>query len=341
VGPESAGAEPGPACYGRGGEEPTVTDADLMLGFLTPAAFLGGAMRLEPARAEAVIAKRVAEPLGFTPVRAAAGIVRVVSANMGTALSICAAEKGLDLRRFSLFAFGGAGPVHAAMLAGEVGIRVIVVPPSAGVLSALGCAIAPLSFDYAASYKLVVDHLELDRVNALLAGMQAEGLATARKATRDAPVVRRSADLRYLGQRYEVNVPLPDRPLTTADIGPLRDRFNRTYRRRYGREIREVPVEAVTFRVNVTSPSGRGGIPRWPRPRGRASLRERRAVHFANGWTRACPVYDRYALAPGTTLRGPLVVEERESTTIVPPGARLDVDDTLNLVITLGSGALR
>ncbi len=341
VGPDSAGAEPGPASYGRGGEEPTVTDADLLLGFLAPAAFLGGAMPLQPERAEASITKRVAEPLGLTPAKAAAGIVRVVSANMATALSIYAAEKGLDLRRFALFAFGGAGPVHAAALAADVGIGVILVPPSAGVLSALGCAIAPLSFDYAASYKRVVDHLDLDRVNALLAGMEAEGVATARKATRDVPVVRRSADLRYLGQRYEVNVPLPDRPLTTADLEPLRDRFNETYRRRYGREIPEVPVEVVTFRVNVMSPSGRRGIPRWPRARGRAPLRARRAVHFADGWTRACPVYDRYALSPGTALGGPAVVEERESTTVVPPGARLHVDDALNLVITLGKGARR
>lgn len=341
VGPESAGAEPGPACYGRGGDEPTVTDADLALGFLDPAAFLGGAMPLLPARAEAVIAKRVAEPLGLLPIEAAAGIVRVVTANMGTALSIYAAEKGLDLRRFTLFAFGGAGPVHAAALAASVGIGEVVVPPSAGVLSALGCAIAPLSFDYAASYKLVVDQLDFDRINTLLAAMEAEGLAAVKEATRDTPVVRRSVDLRYLGQRYEVNVPLPDRPLTAGDIGPLRARFDEIYRGRYGREIHDVPVEAVTFRLNVASPPARDAVPRWPRPRGRRGLRAHRAVHFAGSWTRACPVYERYALAPGTTLRGPAVVEERESTTIVPPSARLHVDAALNLVITLREGAAR
>src|SRR5439155_15464425 len=211
---------------------------------------------------------------------AAGGIIRVVTANMAMALSISAAEKGLDLRRFTLFAFGGAGPVHAAALAAAVGIREVVVPPSAGVLSALGCAIAPLSFDHASSYKRVVGGLEVDRVNRLLAAMEAEGRAALGEATPDRPQIQRSVDLRYLGQRYEVNVPLPARALAAADIGPLTGRFNRMYRRRYGREIEGVPVEAVTFRVNVAAPPARGALPRWPRPAGGDALRGRRPVHF-------------------------------------------------------------
>ena len=341
VGPDSAGAEPGPACYGRGGDEPTVTDADVVLGYLSPEAFLGGAMRLDRVRAEAVIGKRVAEPLGLRPVEAAAGIVRVVTAGMGTALSVYAAEKGLDLRRFTLFAFGGAGPVHATALAASVGIAEVVVPPSAGVLSALGCAIAPLSFDYAASYKLVVERLDLARVNALLAGMEKEGRAALAGAEAGAPVIRRSVDLRYLGQRYEVNVPLPDRPLVARDLATLGERFNQMYRQRYGRDIRGVPIEAVTFRVGVGSGRARDGVPRWPRPGRGSALRARRPVHVAGRWIRACPVYDRYALAPGTTLRGPAIVEERESTTVVPPGARLSVDADLDLVIALAGGRRR
>ncbi len=338
VGPESAGAEPGPACYGRGGSEPTVTDADLVLGYLGAEAFLGGAMRLDPARAEAVVARAIAEPLALRPVEAAAGIVRVVTANMGTALTVSAAEKGLDLRRFTLFAFGGAGPVHAAGLAASAGIREVVVPPSAGVLSALGCAIAPLSFDLAASYKLVIDRLDMARASALLDAMEGEGLAAMKAATLERPVVQRSVDLRYLGQRYEVNVPLPSRPLRPADIGLLRTRFHELYRRRYGRDIRDVAVEAVTFRVNVASRPIHRGLPRWPTTSGASALRGRRPVHFAGRWVRACPVYDRYALRPGTRIPGPAVVEERESTTIVPPGARLSVDADLNLVVTLRAG---
>jgi N-methylhydantoinase A/oxoprolinase/acetone carboxylase beta subunit len=336
VGPDSAGAEPGPACYGRGGDEPTVTDADVALGFLSPSAFLGGAMRLDPARAEAVIKKRLAEPLGLRPIDAAAGVVRVVTANMGTALSVYAAEKGLDLRRFTLFAFGGAGPVHAVGLAASVGIGEVVVPPSAGVLSALVCAIAPLSFDYATSYKLVVDRLDLARVNAMLASMGTEGLAAVKGAGVVAPVIERSVDLRYLGQRYEVNVPLPAQALSARGVGPLAARFNEMYRRRYGREIRDVPIEAVTFRVRVGSPPARNDVPRWSQTAGHTPLRERRSVHFQGGWVRSCPVYDRYALPSGARLRGPAVVEERESTTVVTPAASFYVDQDLNLVITLG-----
>jgi N-methylhydantoinase A/oxoprolinase/acetone carboxylase beta subunit len=339
VGPASAGAEPGPACYGRGGTEPTVTDADLALGYLSPEGFLGGTMHLDRKRAEAAIAGRIAEPLGLGSTEAAAGIIRVVTASMGTALSVYAAEKGLDLRRFTLFAFGGAGPVHAAGLAAAVGIREIVIPPAAGVLSALGCAIAPLSFDHAASYKIVLDQLDVARANALLGSMETEGLAAIKRATREAPVIHRSVDLRYLGQRYEVNVPLPVRALRAADVRLIQARFHDLYRRRYGREIRGVAVEAVTFRVRVASPSRRRGLPRWARPGVDATHRGRRPVHFPDRGVADCPVFDRYALSPGAVMRGPAVVEERESTTVVPPRSRLRVDRDLNLVIELGGGA--
>lgn len=231
--------------------------------------------------------------------------------------------------------------MHAAALAAEVGIAEVIVPPSAGVLSALGCAIAPLSFDYAASYKLVVDRLDLGRANSLLAAMEAEGRAALGSASERTPVIRRSVDMRYLGQRYEVNVPLPARPLSARDLPPLRQRFNALYRRRYGRDIRDVPVEAVTFRVRVAVALARGGVPRWPRPGAAAPLRGHRAVYFGGTWMRACPVYDRFALPPGTRLRGPAIVEERESTAVVPPGARLAVDDDLNLVLTVGRGIRR
>jgi N-methylhydantoinase A/oxoprolinase/acetone carboxylase beta subunit len=339
VGPASAGAEPGPACYGRGGTEPTVTDADLALGYLSAEGFLGGAMHLDPARAETAIAARIARPLGLGSTAAAAGIIRVVTAGMGTALSVYAAEKGLDLRRFTLFAFGGAGPVHAAGLAAAVGIREVVIPPAAGVLSALGCAIAPLSFDHAASYKIALDRLDVARANALLVAMETEGLTAIKMATREAPVIHRSVDLRYLGQRYEVNVPLPERPLRAADIRLVQARFHEMYRRRYGREIRGVAVEAVTFRLRVASPSTRRGLPRWARPRAAVARRGRRRVYFPGGWVTDCPVYDRYALPPGATVRGPAVVEERESTTVAPPRSRLRVDRDLNLVIGLAGGA--
>jgi N-methylhydantoinase A/oxoprolinase/acetone carboxylase beta subunit len=147
--------------------------------------------------------------------------------------------------------------------------------------------------------------------------------------------------MRYLGQRYEVNVPLPARPLTSRDIEPTRRRFNELYRQRYGREIRDVPVEAVTFRVSVGSPRSGNGAPRWPRSHAATQVEGRRPVHFGGTWTPACPVYDRYALPSGARIRGPAIVQERESTTVVPPRATLVVDDDLNLVIALGAGSRR
>jgi len=342
VGPDSAGAAPGPACYALGGQEPTVTDADLVLGLLGPTSFLGGTMTLDPARAEAAIDQHVAAPLRIGRIEAASGILRVVTENMATAMSIYAAEKGLDLRQFTLVAFGGAGPVHAPALAARVGMGEVVVPPSAGVLSALGCAIAPSSFDYAVSYKIALDQVDLARVNRLLSEMEAEGVAAVKEADLGAPVVERSADVRYLGQRYEVNVPLPPRLLVPRDLGALRDAFHRRYREQYGREIREVAVEAVTFRVNVRSRSGASAALLPARRTTGPALKGRRPVWFAPGsLVRNCAIYDRYALGPGARLVGPAIVEEQESTTVVPPGARLLVDDALNLVITLLPAAPR
>jgi N-methylhydantoinase A len=336
VGPESAGAAPGPACYGRGGEEPTVTDADLVLGLLDPASFLGGTMTLDLKRAEGAVDQRVATPLGINRIEAATGVLRVVTENMATAMSIYAAEKGLDLRQFTLVAFGGAGPVHAPALAVRVGIGEVVVPPSAGVLSALGCAIAPSSFDYAMSYKVALDQIDLARANRLLGEMEAEGIAAVKEANLGVPVVQRSADFRYLGQRYEVNVALPPRPVVPPDLSALTEAFHRTYREQYGRDIREVAVEVVTFRVNVASRSSASALTLPSQPSTGPVRKGQRPVWFsATTVARDCPVYDRYALGPGARLAGPAIVEERESTTVVPPGARLLVDEALNLVIAL------
>jgi N-methylhydantoinase A len=336
VGPDSAGAVPGPVCYGLGGKQPTVTDADLVLGFLSASSFLGGTMALDRVAAEAAIAEKVAKPLGIDLFEAAAGIVRVVTNNMATALTVYAAEKGIDLRKFSLFGFGGAGPVHACALAMATGIREVVVPPSAGVLSALGCVVAPLSFDNAASYKIVLDQIDLERANSILHGMEVEGMAAVREASRGVPVIQRSVDLRYLGQRYEVNVPLPRRPLAQRGLESLREAFHQTYRERYGREIRDVPVEAVTFRVNVSSRAPRMSVPRWALSAGDDASKGGRPVIFpGSGLVKDCRIYSRYALRPGAVFQGPAIIEERESTTLVPIDATVKVDPALNIVITL------
>jgi len=337
VGPESAGAEPGPACYGQGGTRPTVTDADLVLGFLDAAYFLGGRLRLDAAAARESIGAHVGTPLGLDPLRAAWGIFTTVTDQMARAASVHASEKGADLRRCTLLAFGGAGPVHAAHLARALGIPRVVVPPRAGVLSALGCDLAPAAFDLAVSYKRELGELDLERVTGMLRRMEKEGLTLLHQAgVRVGARVEWLADMRHLGQRSEVTFPIPRRPLRRTDLPAIERAFRRAYHARYGRAIPDVPVEAVTWRIVMSGPARalpggeaqpvgrRAGVP----PRGRRpGCFGGRAVDMA--------VYRREALGPGSRLRGPVLVEEEASTAVIPPGAAASVDRWGNLVIAV------
>jgi N-methylhydantoinase A len=336
VGPESAGAEPGPACYGRGGTEPTVTDADLILGYLDPSYFLGGRMRLDRAAAEAAVG-RLAERLGLSLVEAAWGIHEVVTENMAAAARVHGIERGKDIRKFPLFAFGGAGPVHVYRLAQKLGLKRFICPPGAGATSALGLLVAPLAFDFVRSYYGRLDGLDWAVVNRLLAEMEAEGRALLRRAGVPAAdiAVARSVDLRYTGQGHEVNVALPDGELGESLEGEILRRFIAEYRRLYHRAGPEVPAEAITWRVRVSGP--RPAIA--PRRAGQRPARVEEALkgfrpaYFAEyGDFRPTPVYDRYALGPGAVIEGPAVIEERESTVVLGPRAVARVDDRLNLV---------
>ncbi len=336
VGPESAGAEPGPACYGRGGAEPTVTDADLILGYLDPNYFLGGRMRLDRAAAEAAVG-RLAQRLGLSLAEAAWGIHEVVTENMAAAARVHAIERGKDIRKFPLFAFGGAGPVHVYRLAQKLGLEKFICPPGAGATSALGLLVAPLAFDFVRSYYGRLDAIDWAVVNRLLAEMEAEGrdlLGRAGVRPEDITVVR-TADLRYAGQGHEVNVSLPDGELSRASAGEILRRFVAEYRRLYHRAGPEVPVEAVTWRVKVSGPKPPIAPRRAGQHPGRPgdALKGYRPAYFAEyGDFRPTPVYDRYALGPGTVLEGPAIIEERESTVALGPRAVVRVDDRLNLV---------
>jgi N-methylhydantoinase A len=342
VGPDSAGAQPGPACYGRGGGQATVTDADMLLGYLNPAYFLGGEMPLESGRAAKAIHRGVGGPLKLSELQAAASVFEVVNTNMANAADVYAAEKGEDLRDYTLFAFGGAAPAHAWDVARRLGITRVMVPFAAGVLSALGCVLSPLSFDFVAGYMRELERVDWGDVNATYANMERQGrewLAEAGLA--GGVMVSRSADMRYLGQRYEVNFALPaSGPLGTGHLSLIEETFHAAYRQRFSRDIREVPVEVVSWRLTVTGPRpaldlcwGRNG----EAERGDPGPKARRLVFFADAGRHAdCPVYDRYCLRPGTPLKGPAVVEDRESTTIIPPGARATVDDLNSLAIELG-----
>jgi N-methylhydantoinase A len=340
VGPDSAGADPGPACYGLGGSEPTVTDADLVLGYLDPDYFLGGKMRLDRARAEEAIRKQIAEPLGVDLTRAAWGIHHVVNENMANAARIHLVERGRDQRRYSLIAFGGAGPVHAYQVAEKLKLRHIISPPAAGVTSAFGFLVAPMAFDFVQTYLTSLRGIDFAHLNTILAEMETRGRALLRQAgvAEDAVTAMRSADMRYLHQGFEINVPVPAGRLSVDDIPRLQEHFDHEYERLYKRLNPDVDVEALNWRVIVTGP--RPTIQLAPAagmqaPVEAARKGERPAYFPETSGYLECPVYDRYQLAPGMLLRGPAIIEERESTVVVGPGAGVEVDAQKNVVIWL------
>ncbi|MEP7199009.1 MAG: hydantoinase/oxoprolinase family protein, partial [Chloroflexota bacterium] len=331
VGPDSAGADPGPVCYARGGTEPTVTDADLILGYLDPAYFLGGRMKLDVDGAARAIQAKVADKLGVSVADAAWGIHQIANENMANAARVHALERGKDPHRFPLFAFGGAGPGHAYRIALALGSPALLVPLGAGVTSAVGFLSAPLAFDFVRSWAGRLDALDWTRANALLAEMEAEGqaLLTSSGVPPDGITHRREADMRYVGQGHEIRVPLPDGALDAAHVPTLLAAFETVYRELYERLGPPVPLEILNWRVVSSGPrpdlrlrvtsSGNGEA--------HTALKGERAAYFpeAHGFV-PTRVYDRYHLAPGAAFAGPAIVEERESTVIVGPGARCRVD---------------
>jgi N-methylhydantoinase A len=342
VGPESAGSDPGPVCYGRGGTRPTVTDADLVLGYLDVGRFLGGQMRLDAEGARAALDALAAE-LGLDAVRLARGIFDVVNANMIAAAKVHAAERGRDPRRYALVAFGGMGPMHAHAVATGIRVREVICPASAGVLSAWGLLVAPSAFELARSLMGVLDDALLGRTEAVYAAMETEGRRLLAEAgvSPDVVRIRRSADMRYASQTREITVPLSP-PGSDCTVEGVRRVFHDHYRRMFGHAHDDLPVQLITCRLtasaaprvvpNRATPAGRSG-------NGAGAPDGERPVFFesAGGYVRAA-VYDRYHLPPGAAFRGPAVVEERESTAVVPPGAMARVDGDLNLVLDLAGG---
>jgi N-methylhydantoinase A len=337
VGPESAGADPGPACYGRGGSEPTVTDADLILGYLDPNYFLGGKMRLDREAAVRAIEAGIARPLGLDPIEAAWGIHQVVNENMANAARIHAIERGKDPRAYPLFAFGGAGPVHAYRVARALGVPGFVAPLGAGATSAFGFLCAPLSFDFVRSLYGRLDELDWSGVNEALEEMEAEGRDLLRASgVADADIrVRRLCEMRYTGQGHEVTVELPSGSLGPGDADRLATLYRKEYRRLYNREGPDVPLEALTWRLEVAA----------PRPEIRLEGEEEGEA--ISGWQKAAreiylpehegfrevPVYDRYRLSPGAAFAGPAVIEEKESTVILGPEGGAQIDAARNLIV--------
>ena len=340
VGPESSGAEPGPACYGRGGTEPTVTDADLILGYLDAKYFLGGQMELNVNAARRALS-RVAEKLKLTIEQVAWGIHQIVAENMANAARTHLGERGKDPRRMPLYAFGGAGPVHGYRVAEILHLPALVSPFGAGVGSTFGLLAAPLAFDFVRSAYSRLDGMNWAAANKLLDEMAAEGQGILESSGLSASEIsyERTADMRYVGQGHEVSVPLPNGTLADSHLSDIQNSFEAVYRSLYGRKGPDVPLEVINWRVVAAGPNPAMDFRLPQKANGGSALKGKRRAYFPerDGYVET-PVYDRYALAPGATFTGPAIVEERESTLIVGARGRGRVDDQLNVIVEFAGG---
>lgn len=339
IGPESSSADPGPACYGRGGQDPTVTDADLVLGYLAADSFLGGDMRLDVRAAEVALQRAIAMPLDLPLIEAAWAIHETVNENMAQAANIHALEKAKKITDFAMVPIGGAGPVHACNIALKLGLPRVVCPPGAGVASALGFLVAPAAFTFVQGGVVALEALQFDEARKMLEGMQQKGIELLRGAggANVLPHVSYVAAMRYAGQGYDIEVNLADDLLSAGNHAGLRRAFEQTYQLQFGRVEPDMPVEIVSWRVIVTGPPPAVDLVAGRPPTGSGEARRgERRIYFGPrlGFVIA-PVYDRYKLPAGSRFEGPGIFEERESTTVVPPGARARIDAALNLVVEL------
>ncbi|HKW91784.1 MAG TPA: hydantoinase/oxoprolinase family protein, partial [Methylomirabilota bacterium] len=351
VGPQSAGAVPGPACYGQGGTEPTVTDANLVLGYLNPARLYGGSIGLDPDRARRAV-EVLGRRLGLSTLEAAHGVIEVANASMLRALRLVSVQRGHDLRAFSLIAYGGAGPVHAGALARQCGIARVVVPAHSGAFSALGCLVSPLRYDAVQTHRARLDgwdgKLVEDRYRTLeeqcLRPILDEGHAPGDVA------LTRTMDVRYVGQNYEVELPY------RSDAAGLRAAFEARHRQLYGYATGE-SVECVNLRVSAQleaphpalSPKGGEGedfrrehslpLPPWGRGQGEGVPTGTQRAYFPETGEITMPRHDREALAPGAVVSGPAVIEDEWSTIVVYPGQCAAANARGHLVVDLEAGA--
>jgi len=343
IGPESAGADPGPVCYGRGGVLPTITDANLVLGYLSEDYLLAGKMKLDKAKAQEAILEKIAKPLGLSLREAADGIIRLVNADMEQGLRAVTAEKGYDLRDFVLFAFGGAGPIHAARLAAALNIPKVMVPLTPGVISALGLLLADVRHDYVRSHLSPLASLQPEAVTGhfhelaekAIAELVAEGFGEKEIQ------ITCFMDMRYAGQGYEITVPASSPYFEAGTLELMRARFDSQHERLFGHKAETQPVEVVSYRlvslVEVPKPHLKQYEPATTNVAG--ALKAEREVCFSHGeGLRLCPIYSREGLFPGHVIEGPAIVEQMDSTTVIYPGQSAAIDAYRNIIISVGEG---
>jgi N-methylhydantoinase A len=341
VGPESSGAVPGPVCYRQDGTEPTVTDADLVLGYLDPSYFLGGKMQLDLDGARKALADLGAK-LNMTAEQVAWGIHQIVNENMANAARAHLGERGKDPRRMPIYTFGGAGPMHGYRVAEILRLPALISPFGAGVGSTFGLLSAPLAFDFVRSAYSRLDQLDWQFANGLLDEMAEEGrriLVSSGLAT-DAISYQRAADMRYVGQGHEVSVTLPDGALGPEHLNPIAAAFEETYRALYGRKGPDVALEVINWRVVASGPRPAMNFKLSRETPSHTETRKgSRSAYFPEHRRYLdTVVYNRYALTPGMKFAGPAIVEERESTLIIGVGGHARVDERLNVIVELTHG---
>lgn len=338
VGPRSAGAAPGPVCYGLGGTEPTVTDANLITDRLCADYFLGGEMRLDAEAARRAIDDRIARPLGMTTLEAAWGILQVANATMIRAIKLVSVERGYDPHDFALIAFGGAGPLHATRLAEELEIPVVIVPRFPGNTSALGLVVADMRYDYVATRIQCLDDVAPAMAEATFQELEAQARRQLSRESvpPDCQHLSRSCDVRYFGQAYELNIPVDGQLATAEALQRIGLAFHAAHRRTYGHAMEGDPVEVVNYRVSAMGTSPKPElVERWNSDAD--ALKGQRTVFFEKGHL-SCPIYERRWLKPGSQIDGPAVVEQVGSTTLLCPRQSARVDVYGNLIITLAEG---
>ncbi len=339
VGPQSAGADPGPVCYGRGGEEPTITDANLVLGRLDPEYFLGGKMKLDVEGATKAIESKCAKPLGLDLLEVALGIVEIANTAMVNALRRISVQRGYDPREFMLVAFGGAGPVHANRLADQLEIPRTLIPMSPGITSATGLLVTDLKHDYSNTLIQPIDELDLSAIENTYVGMETQGRTALSNEGMEENSIRfiRQVDVRYIGQSYELGIVVEPGKFDGVRRDQILEEFHKEHERAYGFSAPGEPVEIVAIRLtavgDIAKPTLReigktsGGVD--------SARRTTRSVYFAEskGFV-DCPVYDRYKLSSGDVLQGPAIIEEMDSTTIIHPEYKGDVDRYGNIFLS-------
>jgi N-methylhydantoinase A len=342
VGPQSAGAAPGPACYGLGGAEPTVTDANLVLGRLAADRFLGGEMRLEVEAAQRALTERVAKPLGMNITAAADGILRIAATAMSYAVKGVTTERGLDAGDFALVAYGGAGPLHAVQVAREIGIRTVIVPTAPGVFSAFGMLFSDLRYDFVRTWFTRLEDAPFAAIERVYRDLERQGRAAiAGTSVKSQKItLKRAADMRYVGQEHAVTVDLPLKVFEREDRRAIKRLFDAMHELRYGTSAPDERAEIVSLRSTVTGlmrkpPQER--VARGGRTPDKAAFTGRRPVYL-DGKFRSTPTYARAALAAGNRISGPALIEEHAATTVLLPGDRLEVDAGGHLIIKVAGG---